>query len=73
MAAGGLICKLCCTFLQERESTAEGNDDVEACDAELLDEMTTSRGELKLRTRSINDDRFPQARYFLSACNAIVC
>ncbi|KAF8393269.1 hypothetical protein HHK36_021510 [Tetracentron sinense] len=30
---------------------------VEVCDAEILDELTTSRGEFKLRTISFNEDR----------------
>ncbi|XP_077211400.1 boron transporter 4-like [Tasmannia lanceolata] len=34
-----------------------GESGVEVCDAELLDELTTSRGEIKLRTVSFNDNR----------------
>ncbi|KAL4302555.1 hypothetical protein GQ457_10G016290 [Hibiscus cannabinus] len=45
--------------LQEGESTTggEGEDDDDFHDAEVLDEMTTSRGELKLRTRSYKEER----------------
>ncbi|KAJ0536913.1 hypothetical protein HanIR_Chr09g0446961 [Helianthus annuus] len=34
--------------------------DVSICDAEILDEFTTSRGELKVRSLSIKDDRRTQ-------------
>ncbi|CAK9311208.1 unnamed protein product [Citrullus colocynthis] len=34
----------------------EGGDEVEMCDAEILDVLTTNRGELKIRTRSFNED-----------------
>nr|DAD27070.1 TPA_asm: hypothetical protein HUJ06_028538 [Nelumbo nucifera] len=37
---------------------------VEMCDAEILDELTTSRGELKLRTVSFSEERSFQAREF---------
>lgn len=33
------------------------NSDQEICDAEILDELTTSRGEFKLRALSFNEDR----------------
>lgn len=46
---------------KNRESSSAIRDGImESCDAEFLDELTTSRGELKLRTRSFNDDRMPQ-------------
>ncbi|KAE8698349.1 putative boron transporter 5 [Hibiscus syriacus] len=47
--------------LQEGEPSTggEGTDD-DFHDAEVLDEMTTSRGELKLRSRSYKEDRFIQ-------------
>lgn len=47
--------------MQEGESSngAEGTDD-DFHDAEILDEMTTSRGELKLRTKSYKEDRLYQ-------------
>lgn len=32
-------------------------DKVEICDAEILDELTTHRGELKVRAKSFNEDR----------------
>uniref|UniRef100_A0A2P2Q3U6 Anion exchange family protein n=1 Tax=Rhizophora mucronata TaxID=61149 RepID=A0A2P2Q3U6_RHIMU len=44
----------------------EGNDlrneeeRVDMCDAEMLDEMTTNRGELKIRTLSFRDDKHGQ-------------
>ncbi|GMN29295.1 hypothetical protein TIFTF001_044334 [Ficus carica] len=42
-----------------RETPHVGNDEsgVEMCDAEILDELTTSRGELKVRTVSFREDR----------------
>ncbi|XP_021298568.1 boron transporter 4 [Herrania umbratica] len=52
---------------KERETPRLGNeeDGVEMFDAELLDELTTSRGELKVRTVSFNEDRkgqvYPEA------------
>ncbi|KAM0932588.1 putative bicarbonate transporter [Dioscorea sansibarensis] len=52
----------------ERETSTSGDDDTEeeeeqeeVCDAEILDELTTRRGELKHRTRSFSEDRFFQA------------
>ncbi|KAK9273141.1 hypothetical protein L1049_017948 [Liquidambar formosana] len=53
--------------LAERESFVSGSEESEEdfYDAEILDEMTTHRGELKLRTVSFNEDRsfqvFPDA------------
>ncbi|XP_020244440.1 boron transporter 4-like [Asparagus officinalis] len=45
--------------LKERDDSEETTDQ-DDCDAEILDEITTSRGELKLRNRNVNDDRIPQ-------------
>ncbi|GLU22139.1 hypothetical protein SLE2022_382350 [Rubroshorea leprosula] len=47
---------------RERETSSPGSDDneIELCDAELLDELTTSRGELKIRSVSFNEDRKSQ-------------
>lgn len=47
---------------QEREEAVPGSQgtDEDFFDAEILDEMTTNRGELKLRTVSFNEDRFFQ-------------
>ncbi|XWS16416.1 hypothetical protein CRYUN_Cryun34aG0085600 [Craigia yunnanensis] len=44
---------------KERETPCSGNeaDGVEMLDTELLDEVTTSRGELKVRTVSFSEDR----------------
>ncbi|XP_022714885.1 boron transporter 4-like isoform X2 [Durio zibethinus] len=44
---------------RENETPCPGNeeDGVEMFDAELLDELTTSRGELKVRTVSFSEDR----------------
>ncbi|GFP99693.1 boron transporter 4 [Phtheirospermum japonicum] len=44
--------------LREMEVPVEG--EVEICDAEILDELTTNRGELRIRTSSFGDDRLPQ-------------
>lgn len=45
-------------LVQGKDSThiVEGGDEVEMCDAEILDVLTTNRGELKIRTRSFNED-----------------
>ncbi|XP_058074584.1 boron transporter 4-like [Magnolia sinica] len=46
---------------KERESIQlDGDGSVEVCDAEILDELTTSRGEIKLRSSSFNDERHSQ-------------
>ncbi|CBI20996.3 hypothetical protein VitviT2T_004759 [Vitis vinifera] len=48
--------------IREREEAVPGSQgtDEDFFDAEILDEMTTNRGELKLRTVSFNEDRFFQ-------------
>ena len=52
-------------FYQEREVAHLVNeeDGVEVCDAEILDELTTSRGEFKVRTVSFSEDRRGQVNY----------
>jgi hypothetical protein len=54
-----LVTFFCCA--QERGSSAgseSGNSrDEDKCDSEILDELTTSRGELKVRTVSFHGDR----------------
>lgn len=47
---------------QERDAPHIGNGDrgVEMCDAEILDELTTRRGELKVRTVSFNEEKHGQ-------------
>ncbi|KAK9266282.1 hypothetical protein L1049_001803 [Liquidambar formosana] len=44
---------------KEMETLHVGNEEggVELCDAEILDELTTSRGELKLRSVSFSEDK----------------
>ncbi|MFS7971055.1 putative bicarbonate transporter [Helianthus anomalus] len=51
--------------LMEMDSAGGGSkeDDVSICDAEILDEFTTSRGEFKVRSLSIKDDRRTQPIY----------
>lgn len=46
----------------EREAQHLGNGDsgVEICDAEILDELTTSRGELKVRNFSFSEEKCGQ-------------
>ncbi|GFY96996.1 HCO3- transporter family [Actinidia rufa] len=46
----------------EKETTCVGNEEgeVEICDAEILDEMTTRRGELKLKSVSFKEDKHGQ-------------
>ncbi|KAL2493428.1 Boron transporter 4 [Abeliophyllum distichum] len=47
--------------ITENEGTHIGNGGEEnICDAEILDELTTSRGELKLRTVSFTEEKRPQ-------------
>lgn len=51
-------------FEQEREAPETGrdeNDDIDYYDAEILDAMTTNRGELRRRTLSSKDDKSFQA------------
>ncbi|RWW18802.1 hypothetical protein GW17_00017186 [Ensete ventricosum] len=50
------------SYSQEGEASPSDSDDgrVEVCDAEILDELTTHRGELKHRNKSFNEDRFHQ-------------
>lgn len=49
---------------QDREALHPGNvnGEVEVCDAEILDELTTSRGEFKVRTVSSSDEKLIQVR-----------
>ncbi|KAJ0755430.1 putative bicarbonate transporter [Helianthus annuus] len=51
--------------LREMDSTLGGSNegDVSICDAEILDELTTSRGELKVRNLSFREDRRTQQIY----------
>lgn len=44
---------------QDREGPRVGEmeGELEMCDAEILDELTTSRGELKLRSVSVREER----------------
>lgn len=45
----------------ETEASPDGNgEQIDICDAEILDELTTHRGELKHRTKSISEERCPQ-------------
>ncbi|XP_011040005.1 PREDICTED: boron transporter 4-like [Populus euphratica] len=47
---------------KEREAHVLGNEEgeVEMCDAEIFDELTTSRGELKVRTVSFSEEKNTQ-------------
>ncbi|KAA8523055.1 hypothetical protein F0562_009478 [Nyssa sinensis] len=58
--SGGRNCNV--ISLKEGELAPSGDQsrEVERCDSEILDEMTTSRGELKLRSTSFNEDRLFQ-------------
>ena len=40
--------------------------DVLECDAEILDELTTSRGELRVRPASLTPDKGHQVNFFFS-------
>ncbi|KAG6497944.1 hypothetical protein ZIOFF_045850 [Zingiber officinale] len=45
----------------ETDASPDGNEDqIDICDAEILDELTTHRGELKHRTKSISEERSSQ-------------
>lgn len=48
------------------------NEEVEVCDAEILDELTTNRGEIKVRTGSSNEEKHIQVKnrnlFFLWTC-----
>jgi len=46
------------TFFQQMDSPSFGS--MEMSDSEILDELTTSRGELKLRTLSFREERHGQ-------------
>ncbi|PON56926.1 Bicarbonate transporter [Parasponia andersonii] len=46
----------------ERRQSGDEESEVEFYDAEILDELTTSRGEFKLRSKSFSDDYLAQAR-----------
>lgn len=50
--------------MQDREALHLGNEseEMEICDAEILDELTTSRGELKVRTTYSGEDKRIQVR-----------
>lgn len=41
----------------------EKEGELEMCDAEILDEITTSRGELKVRNVSFSEERHGVVRY----------
>ncbi|KAK4374742.1 hypothetical protein RND71_005419 [Anisodus tanguticus] len=47
---------------KEKEAPHNGTeeDEVDICDAEILDELTTSRGEFKVRSKSLSEDKHPQ-------------
>ena len=59
---------LICYDDQGKETPRIGGEEggVEICDAEMLDELTTSRGELKVRTVSFSEDRAGQVNLILS-------
>lgn len=49
----------------------EKEEELEMCDAEILDELTTSRGELKVRNVSFSEERPGLVRHLriLSFCD----
>ncbi|GAV65978.1 HCO3_cotransp domain-containing protein [Cephalotus follicularis] len=51
-----------CSLGEKERPNEEGG--VEMCDAEILDELTTSRGELKLRNVSFREDRDGQCQVY---------
>ncbi|CAL5444042.1 unnamed protein product [Camellia sinensis] len=64
---------------KEKEMPCLGNEEreVEICDAEILDELTTRRGELRLRTVSFKQDKHGQekemARLGNEECEVEIC
>ncbi|XP_061982413.1 boron transporter 4-like isoform X2 [Populus nigra] len=58
---------------KEREAHVLGNEEgeVEMCDAEIFDELTTSRGELKVRTVSFSEEKNTQFFFFFGRCRFI--
>ncbi|GAB4842044.1 Boron transporter 4 [Ancistrocladus abbreviatus] len=54
--AGTPRCSLSLSF-KERDFLQDGEPPAEMCDAEILDELTTSRGELKVRTTSFREEK----------------
>ena len=52
-------------YVQDAESTYFGNTEVgmDLSDGEILDELTTSRGEVKRRTLSFGEEKHLQERY----------
>ncbi|KAK1282480.1 Boron transporter 4 [Acorus calamus] len=48
------------SFMERDLSYSQDEDNYVDCDSEILDELTTSRGELKVRTTSFSDDRHSQ-------------
>jgi hypothetical protein len=52
-------------FVQEKELPDSDSEESleEFYDAEILDEMTTNRGEVKLRTVNCSEDRFFQVTF----------
>lgn len=56
-----MILKIC--LYKEKEAPTNGTHEeggVDICGAEVLDELTTSRGEFKVRSKSFNEDKRPQ-------------
>lgn len=54
-----------CGIYQEREATINEDGKVQVHDFEMLDELITSRGELKVRTVSFSEDRHDQVKTFV--------
>lgn len=48
---------LCCAQERGSDIGTEDSRDEDKCDSEILDELTTSRGELKVRNVSFHGDR----------------
>lgn len=63
-----MACSTLCE--QEKVPPEPGNDEGADYDGEILDEMTTSRGELKLRTSFSSEDRLSHVRLSVNDLNA---
>ncbi|KAL8117303.1 boron transporter 4 isoform X1 [Apium graveolens] len=58
--SGSLTSRVCKHYQDKEMQSGNVNEEVEVCDAEILDELTTNRGEIKVRTGSSNEEKHIQ-------------
>ncbi|XP_055828619.1 boron transporter 4-like [Solanum dulcamara] len=58
--AGSPQRELSFSFRETEATLSRTEGEIEICDAEILDELTTSRGEMKVRTVNSSEDKRPQ-------------